>query len=354
MMQAVYTTENIGHYGLAAEHYLHFTSPIRRYPDLVTHRLLKEEWSRRHGQPARETPAGVLAELAAISSERERAAMEAEREIAAYYAALFMKDKVGERFDGVVSAVVEFGIFVELTPLVRRGAREDRGPRRRASSSTPSCTRSWTHDGRAFRVGDEVEVEVVSASPVRRRIELSLVEEVRAAVKGRRRRGAEQVLAEAEAEVEAAARRPRGHREAVAPPRAAEGERRQRTGDGHREHGEGGRGAAATERGAARGRGARVSARRRADRPARRGAGGPQGAEPAPARGKGGAKGGGTARRGGAAGGKSAGAARVRRVRQGAAAKGGRRGGEGARAGAGGGARRGSGAPAGRARGARR
>ncbi|WP_242395919.1 ribonuclease R, partial [Anaeromyxobacter oryzisoli] len=177
MMQAVYTPENIGHYGLAAEHYLHFTSPIRRYPDLVVHRLIKEEWARRQGRSTRRTPEPVLEEIAALSSERERASMEAEREIAAFYAALFMKDKVGETFEGVVASVVEFGLFVELRRWFVEGlvrAEDLRGAFELDPVQHALVDRAT---GRAFRVGDPVEIEVVNASPARRRIELRLVGE---------------------------------------------------------------------------------------------------------------------------------------------------------------------------------
>jgi ribonuclease R len=224
MMQAVYSPENIGHYGLAAEHYVHFTSPIRRYPDLVVHRLLQEERAgprRRHppftpsaagreAEQSRRAPldsgpapqtlrsrrtsfAGAeLDEVALVSSERERAAMQAEREAAAFYAALFMLDKVGQRFRGVVASVVEFGLFVELQKWYVEGLVkvEDLGegfeldPRAHALIDRRS--------GRAFRVGDEVEVEVLSASPVRRQIDLALVEAGRARLAPRRGRREEE------------------------------------------------------------------------------------------------------------------------------------------------------------------
>jgi ribonuclease R len=178
MMQAVYSAENIGHYGLAAEEYLHFTSPIRRYPDLMVHRLLKETSLRAGdgGELRGALPARDVDEIATLASERERAAMQAEREIAAFYAALFMQGKVGERFQGVVATVLEFGMFVELEPWFVEGLVkvDDLGEGFELDEELHALVQRRT--GRSFRVGDRVEVEVTAASPARRQIDLALVE----------------------------------------------------------------------------------------------------------------------------------------------------------------------------------
>jgi ribonuclease R len=172
MKQATYDVVNIGHFGLASKAYLHFTSPIRRYPDLIVHRVAHAVLS---GRPARRKPEGeesaALAEAALASSLAERRAMEVERAIVDLYRAFMMKDRIGSRFEGTVTAVVGSGFFVQLdAPFVDVLVRlEDIGPGH------------WEVDDDALRVvaarsgdvialGDRMMIEIADVGILRRTV----------------------------------------------------------------------------------------------------------------------------------------------------------------------------------------
>ena len=177
MQQARYSAENVGHFGLASKFYTHFTSPIRRYPDLVVHRLLKETLGNRTMSPARlENWSERMPEIAAHSSMRERVAVEAERESTMLKAVEYMQQFVGATFDGMICSVTRFGFFVELENGVD-------GLVRLASLKGDEFTfieREYALIGRrtglAFRVGDEVSVKLLEANVELRQLTFVLVD----------------------------------------------------------------------------------------------------------------------------------------------------------------------------------
>ncbi len=189
MKQAIYSEENVGHFGLAFNDYTHFTSPIRRYPDLIVHRLLKLLLSKGYTAGLREEMETYLTEAAGHTSGRERKAMEAEREIADLKKCQFMKDKVGEEFEGFVSGVTSFGFFVELKDFFVEGLVH-------VSMLTDDYyifdekrhTLTGERMKKAFRLADEVKVKVDGVDLERRRIDLVLAVEEGRAVKGKKRR----------------------------------------------------------------------------------------------------------------------------------------------------------------------
>jgi len=171
MAKAVYTTENIGHYGLAFEHYCHFTSPIRRYPDVLVHRVLQ---SMLDGKPEIDKK---MEEKCKHSSERERAAMECERAGNKYKQVEFLKGHVGEIFEGVVSGVASFGFWVETVAhkcegLVSVISLSDYDDFRHVEGDYSLVGR---RSGRTFRMGDKVMIRVVSANLEKRQLDYEWV-----------------------------------------------------------------------------------------------------------------------------------------------------------------------------------
>ena len=173
MAKAVYTTENIGHYGLAFEYYCHFTSPIRRYPDVLVHRVLETVLQ---GKPMIDKK---MEEKCKHSSDRERAAMECERAGNKYKQVEYMRDYLGESFEGVVSGVASFGFWVETVEhkcegLVSLIGLSDYDDFRLVESDYSLVGR---RSGRTFRMGDKVTIRVVAANLEKRQLDYEWVME---------------------------------------------------------------------------------------------------------------------------------------------------------------------------------
>lgn len=178
MKQAKYDADMSGHFGLAAEFYTHFTSPIRRYPDLVIHRVIREVIENNNILPEKrqEYLASRMPEIAQHSSERERVAVEAERDTDQLKKAEYMLDKVGEEFDGIISSVTGFGMFVELPNTVEglirlAGLTDDYYHFDEASMSLIGERTS-----KVFRIGDEVKIRVARVNMDDHTIDFEMVD----------------------------------------------------------------------------------------------------------------------------------------------------------------------------------
>lgn len=172
MSKAEYDIENIGHYGLGFDHYTHFTSPIRRYPDLIVHRLLK-----RYAQNGASADPKTLHKQCEHCSEQERNAEQAERESVKLKQVEYVQEHVGDVFEGVVSGVTKFGVFVEMTELLVEGlVHVSDMDDDYYTYDESTYTMSGRNSGKTYRPGDEVKVQIVSANPEKREVDLLFVE----------------------------------------------------------------------------------------------------------------------------------------------------------------------------------
>lgn len=176
MKQAKYTPENTGHFGLAASYYCHFTSPIRRYPDLQIHRIIKDNLRGRMNPERIKHYEQILTEVAKNSSERERLAEEAERETIKLKKVEYMEERIGEEFEGVISSVTKWGIYVELPNTIEglihvTNMRDDH-----YNYIEERYEMVGERTAKTYKLGQTVQVRVIGTDFLQRTIDFELVE----------------------------------------------------------------------------------------------------------------------------------------------------------------------------------
>lgn len=174
MKQARYTTEDVGHFGLAAPHYCHFTSPIRRYPDLQIHRIIKEVLRGRMNQAKTDHYQEILPQVAESCSKLERRADEAERETIKLKKAEYMMEHIGEEFDAVISGIMSYGMYAELPNTVEGLIHVSRMYDDRYYYREETYEMYGIDTGRVYRLGDTVRVRVLDADKTTKTVDFEM------------------------------------------------------------------------------------------------------------------------------------------------------------------------------------
>lgn len=175
MQQARYSEDNYGHYGLAAEYYTHFTSPIRRYPDLIVHRLIRS-YAGNVSEKLKEKWEQDLPDIADHSSRMERRAVETEREVDSMKKAEFMAEKIGEEYDGIISSVTRFGLFVELPNTIEGLIHVNNLKQDYFHFIENHMALVGERTGMTLKIGQKVKVKVDKADPEAREIDFEFLE----------------------------------------------------------------------------------------------------------------------------------------------------------------------------------
>lgn len=176
---ARYESENKGHFGIASKYYCHFTSPIRRYPDLFIHRVISEYLNNNNKMSAKKKE--KFSEQSVVyadrSSEREKLAQTIEREAEDIKKAEFMENKIGEEYDGIISGVTSFGVFVELENTVEGLIRFDNLGDDYFAYDEERKILIGEHTGKTFKIGDKIRIKVIEANKLLRRVSFARIEE---------------------------------------------------------------------------------------------------------------------------------------------------------------------------------
>ena len=179
MKQARYMPENIGHFGLAANHYTHFTSPIRRYPDLQIHRIIKDNLRGRMDEKKIEHYQNILPEVAKHSSETERRAEEAERETLKLKKAEYMRQHIGEEVEGGISGMTKWGMYVELPNTVEGMVHVTNMTDDHYDYYDDRYEMVGVHTNKRYKLGQKVRVRVLSTDRLLRTIDFEMADDAR-------------------------------------------------------------------------------------------------------------------------------------------------------------------------------